>query len=142
MRARRAFSNRFRALSFARALALVAMLLQAVLYAEHAGASAVAAAGHAPEGTRGGFLQICTGEGIILMPVGGAEPASQTGAHSSCPICTSPGACGFDMPQASAAVAFQPAVYAPVARRAEVPAPVSLRLVGLGQIRAPPHPLS
>lgn len=139
MRARKTFATCLRALSVARALAVVAMLLQAILYAEHLGASAVA--GTAPAGARLGFLQICTGEGVVWMPVGDgvdAERVPQTSTHSTCPICTSPGVCGFDVPLASAVAAIRPVVFTPAARHTEQRAPVILWLAGLGQIRAPP----
>ncbi|WP_157617150.1 DUF2946 family protein [Thioclava pacifica] len=94
-----------------RVLALVAMLLQALFYADHIGAAAAAEFGRAAPGARLGLLQICTGEGIVLMTPDGrvvsnpTAPAGSTGhghgSNSDCAVCSSASVCGFDAPKAT-----------------------------------------
>ncbi|MCB1350365.1 MAG: hypothetical protein KDK11_17665, partial [Maritimibacter sp.] len=64
-------------------LALVAMALQFAFFADHIGANAVAGVGAAGPGERMGFLEICTGDGIVLLSADGTPVAADDG----CPIC-------------------------------------------------------
>lgn len=127
----------------ARAVAILAMLLQVVLAAEHLGAAAV----HDLQGgERLGFLQLCTGAGEALLdPVSGQivageaaqGPASQ--GHGGCAICSSASICAFAMPEIGAVALPHPTLLtqtepAPPARFAFI-AP----LTRSGLIRAPPQ---
>lgn len=132
----------------ARTVAMFAMLLQVLFFAEHAGASAVRAMGHAAPGEKIGFLEICTGEGIVLIPVG-SVPSSTTGpaqgqnhtsgsSSSSCAVCVSASVCGFDTPELTVSLALP---FAAVHDLPSIDAPaaiVVLRLLSGGPIRAPP----
>lgn len=139
-RPKRATSRRNRPVrAFVRILAFVAALFQAALFAEHNGAAAVAATGMAPPGARLGFLEICTGAGVTRLPAsvaGGAGP--ERVVFDSCPICSSPAACGFDLPDLVVAPVWQgldlpPEPVLPAAQQL-----VAARLPGDGPIRAPP----
>ncbi|TKD15438.1 hypothetical protein FBT96_16870 [Rhodobacter capsulatus] len=88
----------FRTGVFARWLAVLALALQSLVFAEHLSASALQElAGLAP-GARAGFLQLCTGEGVALY-----DPASgrmvQTTGHAPCAICASAAVCAFATPE-------------------------------------------
>ncbi len=150
MRAFRHMSTAVKPGHLARTVAMFAMLLQVLFFAEHAGASAVRAMGHAAPGEKIGFLEICTGEGIVLIPVG-SVPSSTTGpaqgqshgpsgssSSSSCAVCVSASACGFDTPELAVSLALP---FAAVHNLPSIDAPaaiVVLRLLSDGPIRAPP----
>lgn len=96
----------------ARWLALVAMLVQVLFFAEHLGASAVHGLGQFAPGARLGFLQICTGEGIALFDPASGRIVVQAGqapptapGHGDCAVCASAGVCSFASPQAALAPA-------------------------------------
>ena len=138
-----------RVLSAAQALALVAMLLQVLLTADHLGATLAAQAGRAAPGARLGLLEICTGEGIVLMtpdgrrlPANGPSHGPNAPGHSSpaeqCSVCVSASACSFDAPEsgASPAIATGPAL--PVEGMAERPAIRVAARRSATPIRAPP----
>lgn len=125
-----------------RALALAAMLVQVLFYADHMGASAARAAGISPAGARLGFLQICTGEGVIWATPDGQSltdsPAAPMQSDSVCALCVAASMFGFDSPDAIVVPIFQTSVLATLALPLlSVAAP---RLRGLQQtpIRAPP----
>lgn len=127
---------------FARMIAVVAMLLQVLLFTDHLGASAVAGVDQAGRVQQAGLLQICTGEGVELVtPEGQRVPAPNgSGQHGSntCPVCSSASMCSFDAPAALAAPIFQAELIAPPflpIRQAQVQA---LHQRALAPIRAPP----
>ena len=120
----------------ARWLALVAMALQFAFFADHIGANAVAGLGAAKPGDRMGFLEICTGAGIVLMTPDGTPIASPEG----CVVCTNASILAFAAPFAWEAPVFD---VVEVARLAHVPvlaAEASARFPGAKPIRAPPVP--
>ena len=129
----------------ARVVALAAMLLQVLFYADHIGATAVAEIGRAPPGARLGLLQICTGEGIVwrtpdgkVAPASGSAPVQHSHSSSDCAVCSSASVCGFDAPMATALVPFAAdLVVAPVLSLQEAAPPV-LRRHSAHAIRAPP----
>lgn len=123
-----------------RGLALVAMLLQVLLAADHLGATA--GAGRAAPGARLGLLEICTGEGIVTLSPDGRpvdDPAGPPG-HSPppCPVCASASVGPVDAPYAAAL----PAPGTDVAATPEAPFAVRRALLRVWRsaapIRAPP----
>ncbi|MBZ4022261.1 hypothetical protein CKO11_07300 [Rhodobacter sp. TJ_12] len=127
-----------------RALAVLAMLVQVVFFAEHLGASAVHAAGPLSPGERLGFLQICTGEGIALYDPATGEMVTAPGEtapndHGGCAVCASAGVCSFDapghvagpLPNFTLQAIAEPVLFEPFAF---VAAPLRA-----GHIRAPPQ---
>ncbi len=81
--------------SFARMLALLAMLMQIVVSTAHTAGSAPSLADSERLDPRFAFLEICTGHGIeILSPAGSAS----TAGSAVCPVCTSACVSGFDQP--------------------------------------------
>lgn len=124
------------------------MLLQVLFYADHIGAAAAAEFGRAAPGARLGLLQICTGEGIVLMTPDGrvvsnpAAPAGSSGhghgASSDCAVCSSASVCGFDAPKATPmpifAAQLAPAPFLSLRERAGL----VLRRTSVQAIRAPP----
>ncbi len=122
--------------------ALFAMCVQVLFYADHIGAAAAAEMGRAPAGARLGLLQICTGEGIILMTPDGRTvpnaPAHPGHDGGQCSVCTSASVCGFDAPPAMAMPIFQAQLIVPA--RVVLPAPPARILLArtLRPIRAPP----
>lgn len=126
--------------ALARALALVAMLLQVVFLAEHLGASAAHDPGRAGAAERLGFLQICTGEGVALFdPASGRVVPGPGGAdHGGCAICASASICSFATPGAAVTAAPQPLLLAAVEPVAVLPLGVIAPLSRSGLIRAPP----
>ena len=124
---------------FARWLAVLAMVLQSLFFAEHLSASALQDLGGLGPGARAGFLQLCTGEGGALYdPVSGRVLDTKTAGHGSCAICTSAAVCAFATPAPPLLVppvpqflaALEPAALIPFAFVAPVPRG--------GLIRAPP----
>ena len=82
-------------------MALFAMLLQVVFTAEHY--SALAATVSGIPGKAGGFLQICTPQGLARVAAPGSEgtddPAPATGGGPACAICGSVATAGaVDLP--------------------------------------------
>jgi len=122
--------------------ALFAMCVQVLFYADHIGAAAAAEIGHAPAGARLGLLQICTGEGIVLMTPDGRTvpnaPAQPGHDGGQCSVCSSASVCGFDAPAAMAMPIFQAQLIEPA--RVVLPAPRAHILLArtLRPIRAPP----
>ena len=122
--------------------ALFAMCVQVLFYADHIGAAAAAEIGNPPAGARLGLLQICTGEGVVLMTPDGRTvpnaPAQPSHESSQCSVCTSASVCGFDAPAAMAMPIFQAQLIAPA--RVVLPAPPARILLArtLRPIRAPP----
>lgn len=120
--------------TIARTFALVAMALQFAFFADHIGASAVAGAGAAEPGSRMGVLELCTGDGIVLLSPGGVPAARPDG----CAICTNAAILGFAEP-----FAWTPPVF-DVAAAARLPVVRALgsvtiaRFPGSRPIRAPP----
>lgn len=115
-------------------LALVAMALQFAFFADHIGANAVAGVGAAGPGERMGFLEICTGDGIVLLSADGTPVAADDG----CPICTNAAILAFAAPFAWTAPVFD---VVEVARLPHVPvltAAADARFPGARPIRAPP----
>ncbi|MFD2172559.1 hypothetical protein [Rhodobacter lacus] len=127
-----------------RALALLAMLVQVLFFAEHLGAAAVHEMGAAHPGARLGFLQICTGEGVALYDPASGRIVAQPGApaptgHSDCAVCASAGVCSFDTPVASLALAPIVTLIAALAPALFAPFGFIAPLSRSGQIRAPPQ---
>jgi hypothetical protein len=122
--------------------ALFAMCVQVLFYADHIGAAAAAEIGNPPAGARLGLLQICTGEGIVLMTPDGRTvpnaPAQPSHDSGQCSVCTSASVCGFDAPAAMVMPIFQAQLIAPA--RVVLPAhPARILLARtLRPIRAPP----
>ena len=119
---------------FAGWLAFVAMALQFAFFADHIGANAVAGVGAAGPGERLGFLEICSGDGIILVSPDGTPVAADDG----CVICTNAAILAFVTPFAWAAPVFDVVA---VARLPHVPvlgAMAFARFPGAKPIRAPP----
>jgi len=115
-------------------LALVAMALQFAFFADHIGANAVAGLGAAKPGDRMGFLEICTGEGIVLIAPDGAPVVS----HETCVICTNASILAFAEPFDWVAPVFE---VVEIARLPHVPvlcAAADARFPGAKPIRAPP----
>lgn len=86
----------------ARALALLAMLVQFAFYADHVGAVAAKALGKGAPDARFGFMEICTGNGIEVIAIGDGpiDPAHE------CPICENASVMAFGEPPAMAQPAF------------------------------------
>jgi len=125
----------------ARGLALLAMLLQLGLTADHLGATLLRELGRAGPDERLGLMQICTGEGVILVTADGRPAPAPTSGHDTatqCAVCVSASVCSFDTPSASAMPAFAANLVAPpVLSLREVASPVLRRAQAHG-IRAPP----
>lgn len=143
MPARPATAMRYLSGSFARWVAVLAMVFQVAFFADHLGATAVYAMGKVPVGERMGFLELCTGEGIVWLDpltgqtsAQGSAPVSQT--PSDCAVCSSASVCGFDAPASAASPILQtalvPAPFVAVPDASEVVSPIARP----GQIRAPP----
>ena len=118
----------------ARWLALVAMALQFAFVADHIGATAVAGVGTAEPGDRMGLLEICTGEGIVLIAADGTPVAT----HGTCVICTNAAILAFAEPFDSAPPVFDGVE---IARLPIVPVlqdATDARFPGAQPIRAPP----
>ena len=126
-----------------RVFALFAMCLQVLFYADHIGAAAAAEIGNPPAGARLGLLQICTGDGIVLMTPDGRElpnaPAQPSHDSGQCSVCTSASVCGFDAPAALMMPLFQAQIITPTRVFAPVRAPRILHIRTLRPIRAPPR---
>ncbi|MEZ5684657.1 MAG: DUF2946 family protein [Paracoccaceae bacterium] len=126
-----------------RLLALLAMLLQVALFTDHIGASAVAGV-QGPQlagAQHSGLLQICTGEGVVLLgPDGSRAPTQGNGGHGggSCPVCSSSSMCSFDAPAAVAAPVFQAELVAPPFLPIRHDQVQALHQRVLAPIRAPP----
>ncbi len=116
-------------------LALLAMVMQVALTAEHLGATAARAAG---AGGGLGFMQICTGAGVVSIPVGGASGSSHQ-TVSICAICTHAAAQNLT-DDAADPIAVPMALSTPrrLTRRAARPLPVAGRMGTRHPIRAPP----
>lgn len=118
----------------ARWLALVAMAVQFAFYADHIGAEAVAGVGAAEPGARLGVLEICTGDGIVLIGPDG-RPVATPGA---CPICENASILAFAEPFAGEPPVFDVVEVARVPRVAAATAPVEAHFPGSKPIRGPP----
>lgn len=119
---------------WARGLALVAMALQFAFFADHIGANAVAGLGAAGPGDRMGFLEICTGAGVVRVSPDGTPLASTDG----CVICSNAAILAFAEPFHWVAPVFDVVA---IARLAHVPVlqdAASARFPGAQPIRAPP----
>lgn len=115
-------------------VALVAMALQFAFYADHIGANAVAGAGAATPGARMGFLEICTGDGVVLLAPGGTPVA----APNDCPICQNAAILAFAPPFDWQPPVFDVVEIARMPRLAALTAPADARFPGAKPIRAPP----
>lgn len=105
----RLYTRRLRRSRAGAFVGLLAMLLQVLLAAEHASAMAVAVAKGGPDGRPMGFLDICTAQGLLRLPVpagiGGkaAPPVSHSGG-AACAVCATAAATGnADVPIAAPA---------------------------------------
>lgn len=109
-----------RALFSVHGFAVFAMVLQVLFTADHLGATLAAESGRAAPGERLGLLEICTGEGIVLMTPDGrvvSTGASGSGGHSgaqTCPVCASASVCHFAAPDGAAVPILQAALIAPL----------------------------
>lgn len=131
-----------RALFTAHGFAVFAMVLQVLFTADHLGATLAAESGRAAPGARLGLLEICTGEGIVLMtPDGRVVPTGAPSGHSgtqSCPVCASASVCHFAAPDGAAVPILQADLIAPLdvsPRVAAIHVPARLNVT---PIRAPP----
>ena len=119
---------------FPRWFALVAMALQFAFFADHIGANAVAGLGAAKPGDRMGFLEICTGEGIVRLSPDGTPITD----HDTCVICANAAILAFAEPFDVAPPVFD---LVEIARLPHVPVledTTEARFPGAKPIRAPP----
>ncbi|WP_170952566.1 hypothetical protein [Rhodobacter sp. JA431] len=128
-----------------RALAVLAMLVQVVFFAEHLGASAVHAMGSVTPGERLGFLQICTGEGIALYDPATGKMVTAPGqslpsptSHGDCAVCSSAGVCSFDAPTGAVAPTPNFTLQAVAETALFIPFDIIAAPRRSGLIRAPP----
>ena len=119
-----------------RSFALVAMLLQVLFTTDHLGASAVTAFGIKADGIRFGIMEICSGDGVLLIDMSGEG----SGGHD-CPVCANAAIADFgdtvDAPQPEAPITA-------LALSWQVPrgtGATMLPLINEHQIRAPPSKL-
>ncbi len=119
---------------FARWLALVAMAVQFAFFADHIGANAVAGIGAANPGERMGFLEICTGDGIVHLSPDGTPVAAPDG----CVICTNASILAFAAPFDWAPPVFDVVEIARLPHVRVLQAPAAARFPGAKPIRAPP----
>ncbi|NDR55212.1 hypothetical protein [Aliiruegeria sabulilitoris] len=113
-----------------RVLALVTMVFQVVVTADHLGASAARALGTAPPGTGLGIMEICSGDGVALINLGGDG--------QDCPVCVSAAVADFGDSTNATAPDF---AIVPLALSLHIPArdDVPARRPGRAiSIRAPP----
>ncbi|MDV7145217.1 hypothetical protein R3X27_21245 [Tropicimonas sp. TH_r6] len=121
-----------------RGLALVAMLFQILLTTDHLGASAVRAFGAEPEIAGFGLMEICAGDGVLVIELGGG--AEKTG--DACPVCIS--AAVADFGEVAAAAPPDPA-FALLAQSSAISVGEAVTSPGVSStkpIRAPPSRLS
>lgn len=120
--------------AYVQALALVAMLLQVVFYADHVGASAAKSFGNVSPDARLGLLEICTGAGVVRINADGTPVTGE----SDCPICENAAMVGFGEPTAAA---HPPFVFVAIAWELFVPDSLAVadqRFPGSKPIRGPP----
>ncbi|SDK06529.1 hypothetical protein [Aliiruegeria lutimaris] len=113
-----------------RVLALVTMVFQVLLTADHLGASAARSLGVAPPGTGLGIMEICSGDGVALVDLGGDG--------QDCPVCASAAVADFGDSSNATAPDFAIVALAltmQIPRRDDMPARRSMRAAS---IRAPP----
>lgn len=115
-------------------LAFIAMALQFAFFADHIGANAVAGLGKAEAGARMGLLELCTGDGIVLVSPDGTPVAADEG----CAICTNAAILAFAAPFAWAAPVFDVVAVARVPHVPVLGAAADSRFPGTRPIRAPP----
>lgn len=115
-------------------VAVFAMALQFAFFADHIGASAVAGVGAAQPGARMGLLEICTGDGIVLLSPDGTPVAASDG----CVICSNAAILAFVPPFAWAAPVFDVVEVARLPRVPVLAAAATARFPGAKPIRAPP----
>jgi hypothetical protein len=124
--------------AIARGVALFAMFVQVLFYADHIGAVAAKSTGDAALDARLGFLEICTGNGIEVIGLDGKPVAPE----HDCPICENASVLAFGEPVALPIpdfpfVAFVAGWVLPRASHA-----ADMRFPGNRQIRAPPVALA
>lgn len=115
-------------------IALFSMVLQLAFFADHIGANAVAGVGAAAPGDRMGFLEICTGDGMVVISPDGTPVATP----ESCPICTSAAILAFAEPFAWEAPVFDATAVARLPHVAALGPRATARFPGTKPIRAPP----
>ena len=124
---------------FARWLAVLAIALQSLFFAEHLSAAALHDMAAPDTGARAGFLQLCTGEGVALYdPVSGRVQSAEPPGHGGCAICTSAAVCAFATPEVPPLPVPAPQLLAALAPAALIPFGFVAPLLRSGQIRAPP----
>lgn len=120
--------------AIARALALVAMVVQVLFLADHLGAVAAKALGTADADARLGFMEICTGNGIEVVSLGDAGNDS---GHD-CPICENASVMAFGEPAAMPAPAFPVVAFVAVWGLPAEAHAADARFPGVRPIRGPP----
>lgn len=125
--------------SIARAVAVLAILMQVLVATAHLAGEAVRSFSAAEEYPSFVFLEICTGQGIEILNPGSNAPSA--GGITACPVCSSSCAYGFDQPlPAGEAVLVAIAVFDLQAPPA-LALPAEVRRLTDGPIRAPPSRL-
>ncbi|SMH33861.1 hypothetical protein [Maritimibacter sp. HL-12] len=134
MQVRRLISLHAVAGPVARALALLAMLVQFAFYADHIGAVAVKALGKAAPDARFGFMEICTGNGIevIALGEGPVDPSHD------CPICENASVMAFGEPVSLDSPIFDVVPVEVIRLQFETASLTEARFPGPRPIRGPP----
>ena len=136
MREQRSLTALLRPNKSVRAVAIVAMLLQVAFAAAHISAGAIRSGGTAAPGTKLGFLEICTGGGILrIAPAGKTQGGDRTAA---CAVCASSCVSGFDQPAAIVAILPIATIEGAVVQRLAGTHTAGNRALSDGPIRAPP----
>ena len=134
MQVRRLISLHAVAGPVARALALLALLVQFAFYADHVGAVAAKALGKGAPDARFGFMEICTGNGIEVIAFGDGP----VDPSHDCPICENASVMAFGEPVALETPVFD-FVRAEVIRlEFDTASLTEARFPGPGPIRGPP----
>jgi len=120
----------------ARLLAVLAMVMQVLVATAHLGAEAARASGVSEPDVRLGFLEICTGQGIIIIGPSGSTQSG--GSTASCAVCASACAYGFDQPVEAAEVSDAAFVEAEIVVLCFAVMAEPVRFLSDGPIRAPP----
>ncbi|WP_281843568.1 DUF2946 family protein [Sinisalibacter aestuarii] len=117
-----------------RTVALFAMAVQVLFYADHIGAVAARSTGNAGLDARLGILEICTGNGIELIGPDG-QPVPQ---DHDCPICENASVMAFGEPAAMPSPDFPFVTFAVVWALPLGAHMAEMRFPGEQPIRAPP----
>ncbi|PYF10264.1 hypothetical protein C8J30_10573 [Rhodobacter viridis] len=123
---------------FARWLAVLALALQSLFFAEHLSASALHDLAGLGPGARAGFLQLCTGEGVALYDPASGKVVEHATSHAPCTICASAAVCAFATPEPPVLVPPVPQLLAALKPATLFSFAFIAPLPRSGLIRAPP----